>query len=82
MERKKLINRRAALYLMAATASGAGALLLAEGVKAIDESMKPKYVLKGNPAPPIDDAPSWQRQTRWDRETNTRIVIVDGRYEK
>lgn len=31
-------------------------------------SMEPTYVLKGNPAPPMDDKPEWVRPTDWKKK--------------
>ena len=65
VERPRIINRRTALYGLAIGGAAIGSLLAAEGVVALDRAMKPKFVLKGNPAPPMDEKPEWRRPTSW-----------------
>lgn len=72
MERKKLIQAGAFTL-----ASIGVAFAVREAVDYIDSWATPKYVLKGNPAPPMDEPPPWTPRTDWVR--SNRIVFVDGR---
>lgn len=68
MERRRFIQGLAVVV-----GTGITTLLAAEVVRAIDKAFKPKYVNRGNPAPPMEEKPEWERPTLW------RFVIIDGR---
>lgn len=79
MERKQVLQ---ALFF--ATASVGVAFLAKEAVNFIDDVAHPTYVLRGNPAPLIEE-PIWNRQTDWKRRVGDgtlRIHIIDGRQQR
>ena len=76
MERKQVLK---ALFF--ATASVGVAFLAKEAVNFIDDVAHPTYVLRGNPAPLVEE-PVWNRPTNWNRkigDATLRIHIIDGR---
>ena len=81
MERKDFTLKRIAQALVFVVGVSGLALLGREAVDYLDSSMQPKYVLKGDPALPIED-PVWNRPTDWNRKVGSEkfnIHFVDGR---
>lgn len=79
IDRKEFTPKRVAQTVFFTAVSIGVALLTKEAVNFIDDLARPTFITRGTSALPMDEAAVWQRPTRWDKQTNTRIYIIDGR---